>query len=63
MCCSSQALTVQFIVAHHLPAEYFTPLLDYISQTKKVGCDLISSLSKCWDLGGSGHVVLLISFC
>jgi hypothetical protein len=35
---------VQFIVAHHLPAEYFTPLLDYISQTKKVGCDFWSVL-------------------
>jgi hypothetical protein len=53
---------VQFIVAHHLPAEYFTPLLDYISQTKKVGYHLISSLSKCWVWGGSGHVFCLYRF-
>jgi hypothetical protein len=61
MCCSSQALTVQFIVAHHLPAEYFTPLLDYISQTKKVGCDfgqfsLLQTQCRFWALTGSRFI-------
>jgi hypothetical protein len=31
-----QELTFQFLLSHSLPPEYFTPLLEFISQTQRV---------------------------
>lgn len=41
LCLFLQELTVQFILRHSLPGEYFAPLLDYITQTQKVCMFLI----------------------